>query len=53
MHVGRLNIDDKDNQSLANKLGVLEQGIPNIQLFNKKDLMKGQSIVTGFVCTVN
>eukprot|EP01041_Mallomonas_annulata_P001444 gene1444-2780_t len=30
---GKINIDDKAGMNIAKKLGVLEQGLPNIQLF--------------------
>ncbi len=30
---GKINIDNPDGAKLAQELGVLEQGIPNVQLF--------------------
>ena len=33
---GKVNIDTKEGLALAQKLGVLEEGIPNLQLYYKK-----------------
>lgn len=42
---GKINIDDKFGTALAQKLGVLDQGLPNIQLITGFD--KLIPIVTG------
>ena len=34
LHWAQVNIDDKENISLAKKLGVLNEGIPNVKLIN-------------------
>jgi thioredoxin-like negative regulator of GroEL len=45
MKTGKINIDNKDGLKIAEKLGVLEEGIPNVQLLAKKgssiSIMKG------------
>ena len=34
LHWAQLNIDDKENMSIAKKLGVLNEGIPNVKIMN-------------------
>lgn len=50
---GKINIDTKDGLALAQKLGVLDEGIPNIQLYHKKgaaiSLMTGDLASTGYL----
>lgn len=42
---GKINIDNKDGLKIAEKLGVLDEGIPNVQLMAQKgssvSIMKG------------
>lgn len=42
---GKINIDVKEGMEIASKLGVLDEGLPNIRLFTAKN--KGISIHTG------
>lgn len=34
LHWAQVNIDDKENVSLAKKMGILNEGIPNVKIFN-------------------
>ena len=34
LHYGEVNVDIKENVGLAKKLGVLQEGIPHVKLFN-------------------
>jgi hypothetical protein len=43
--VGKINIDEQNGMKLAESLGVLDEGLPNIRLFTAKD--KGISILKG------
>ena len=46
----KINIDEKDGMDLAQKIGVLDEGLPNIRLFSssKADVAnKGVSIMPG------
>lgn len=43
---GKINIADKAAEALADKLGVLEEGIPNIRLFRHKSSENGESIMS-------
>ena len=45
LHWAAVSIDDKENIALAKKLGVLQEGIPNVKLFNAAELPL--PIVTG------
>ena len=47
LHWASVNIDDQDNIALANKFGVLQEGIPNVKLVNAADVPLG--IVSGEV----
>lgn len=44
---GKINIDTKEGVALAQRLGVLDEGIPNIQFYPKKgsavSLMRGMN----------
>lgn len=42
---GKINIDTKQGMALAEKLGVLNEGIPNVQLFSSKN--SANSLMTG------
>ena len=46
MKTGKINIDNKEGLKIAQKLGVLDEGIPNVQLMTKKgtsvSIMKGK-----------
>ncbi len=44
---GKVNIDETEGAALAKKLGVLDEGLPNIRLFNKVGDSKGVSIMNG------
>ena len=51
---GKINIDKKDGMKLAEQLGVLEDGVPHVKLFRKKDDHIGDSIVKSmYKCSVN
>jgi thioredoxin-like negative regulator of GroEL len=43
---GKVNIDQPEGLQLAKRLGVLEEGIPNVRVFSKF-AERGYSIVTG------
>jgi hypothetical protein len=45
LFTGKINIDDQAGMKLADSLGVLEEGLPNIRLFASRD--KGTSILQG------
>lgn len=42
---GKINIDEQAGMKLAESLGVLDEGLPNIRLFTSSD--KGVSILKG------
>lgn len=42
----KVNIDEKEGMQIAQKLGVLEEGLPNVRLFNGKTTV-GTSILQG------
>lgn len=42
----KVNIDEKEGMQIAQRLGVLEEGLPNIRLFNGKSTV-GTSILQG------
>lgn len=44
---GEVNIDEKEGMELANRLGALAEGIPNVQVFAKAGSDKGVSIFNG------
>lgn len=44
---GRINIDDKLGMKLAAKLGVLDDGVPHVRLFTKRNDIKGLSLIKG------
>ena len=46
MVTGKIDIDTKSGMSVAQKLGVLEKGIPNIQLYSSKT-KPGITILSG------
>ena len=60
LHWAAVHIDSKENLALAQKYGVLEQGIPNVKLINaadapidivKGDIVKADEVSTR-ACTV-
>jgi thiol-disulfide isomerase/thioredoxin len=44
VETAKINIDNKDAQSLAKELGILKEGIPNVRAFTKKGSKKGVAI---------
>eukprot|EP00602_Paraphysomonas_sp_CaronLab_P001234 CAMPEP_0185022588 /NCGR_PEP_ID=MMETSP1103-20130426/5287_1 /TAXON_ID=36769 /ORGANISM="Paraphysomonas bandaiensis, Strain Caron Lab Isolate" /LENGTH=116 /DNA_ID=CAMNT_0027554715 /DNA_START=128 /DNA_END=478 /DNA_ORIENTATION=- len=48
LKTGKINIDDKDGLAVAQKLGVLDEGIPNVQLYASKgtsvSIVKGEVV---------
>jgi len=47
--VGTVNIDTKEGMSIAKSLGVLEEGLPNVRLMNKRGgASRGSSILKDF-----
>lgn len=52
LSIGKVNIDKKENMKLAEDLGVLDEGLPNVRLFNKKGQSKGTSIPVGMLLKV-
>lgn len=42
---GKVNIDNSEGMKLAEKLGVLEDGVPHVKLFKSKGDTKGISVV--------
>ena len=47
--VGKINIVDPAGMKLAETLGVLDEGLPNVRLFSSKKKPAGVSIVVGTV----
>jgi len=43
----KVNIDEKSGMALAQKLGVLDEGLPNIRLFSRAGEENGESILAG------
>lgn len=46
---GQINIDTPSGMQLADQLGALQEGIPNVRIFSKAHDEKGVSIVNGTV----
>lgn len=44
---GEVNIDTPKGMALAQKLGALDEGIPNVRMFSRMGDPKGKSIVNG------
>lgn len=44
---GKVNIDKKENMKLAQDLGVLDEGLPNVRLFHRRGSSGGKSIPVG------
>ena len=51
LHWGVVNIDSRAGQELASRFGVLDDGIPNVRIFNqvKRALPNGDAVVSGEV----
>ena len=47
VQTGKINIDQKEGMKLAEELGVLSEGIPNVRVFHNSGDSKGFSIYTG------
>jgi thiol-disulfide isomerase/thioredoxin len=48
LHFGEINIDKTDGMKVAERVGALEEGIPNVRIFHQtSDGSKGTSIVKG------
>ncbi|RYG65603.1 hypothetical protein EON64_11585 [archaeon] len=47
---GQVNIDTKEGMDLAERLGALQEGIPNLRIFAKKGDAKGKALLTGLLC---
>jgi len=48
---GKIDIDSKEGMQLAKRLGVLDQGIPNVQLYYSKN-KPGISILAGKIFSI-
>eukprot|EP00981_Chlorochromonas_danica_P015430 scaffold12089_cov176-Ochromonas_danica.AAC.8 len=44
---GQVNVDDPQGMALAEKLGVLAEGVPNIRLFARQGDPRGASLING------
>ena len=44
---GEISIDDKAGMKLAEKLGVLDEGLPNVRMFYQNGDKNGVSVATG------
>jgi len=44
---GKVSIDNETGLNLAKSLGVLDQGLPNIQLFKDRGKENGLSVLAG------
>ena len=47
LHWGKIDVDNAENRALALRMGVLEQGVPNVKLFNAaaepSDVVRGDT----------